>query len=95
MKSTISRQKNAIFYTKKLLDNHAVYECCAFMTPLHEYRRTSYTFTVTLTCDGICGIATAEDVTVDRNEAEHIFNLISNGIVYPCHLFDVISDLIV
>ncbi len=62
--------------------------------PLLEYNVCSYTFTVVLNRGEIHELETVEDVTCDKIIAEQIFDKISTLKVFPCHLFDVVYDII-
>ncbi|MBQ8551726.1 MAG: hypothetical protein IJ428_02800 [Clostridia bacterium] len=84
----------SVFYFAKQLDNNTVLICDVTMMPLFEYHRTAYAFTLRLFHGSKSECATVEDVTCDRDKAEHIFNLLCTGNVYPCHLQDIIVDLI-
>ncbi len=84
----------SVFYFSKQLCSSAALSCEVVMMPLKEHHCTSYTFTLSLLHGIVCESETVEDVTCDRELAEHIFNLICIHNVYPCHLYDVILDLI-
>lgn len=84
----------SIFYCRKQLDNSARFECCVVMMPLREHHCCTYNFMLALTSSNILDCESVADVTADINEAERIFDTLCRGNVCPCHLFDVVSDLI-
>ncbi len=84
----------SVFYCRKQLDNNAKFECCVVMMPLREHHCCTYNFMLSLTSSGKLDCESVADVTTDINEAECIFNTLCRCSVYPCHLFDVVSDLI-
>ncbi|MBQ2765817.1 MAG: hypothetical protein IJF48_02390 [Clostridia bacterium] len=93
-KKLIEMIKSSVFYCRKLLDNDREFECCVVMMPLPEYNCCTYNFTLALTSCGKFDCETLIDVTTDIGKAERIFDTLCRGNVYPCHLFDVVSDLI-
>ncbi len=84
----------SVFYCRKILDNSTSFECSVSMMPLREFHCCTYNFTVAMTTGDSFEHESIEDVTTDIGEAERIFNTLCQHNVYPCHLFDVISDLI-
>ena len=86
--------KASVFYCRKQLDNATTFECCVVMMPLHEHHCFTYNFMLALTSRGSLDCESIIDVTTDFHEAERIFNLLCRCNVYPCHLFDTVSDLI-
>lgn len=91
---TESLINHAVFYAKKHLDNSTLLEYAALMMPLHREHCTAYSFFVSAQHNSAEETAIAENVTCDREFAEEIFNRISSGNVFPCHLNDVLYDLI-
>ena len=83
-----------VFCCSKALSCNTRLSCEVILMPQKEFHCTSYTFSLSLSHGALAESETVEDVTVNRDEAEHIFNLICTHNVYPCHLYDVISDLI-
>ena len=49
---------------------------------------------VVLTGSGVLKDATARDVAADRRSAEKIFRSVSDGLVSPENLFDVLEEII-
>lgn len=90
----MTKSPESVFYFSKQLSNSTALFCEVVMMPLKEHHCTSYTFTLSLSHGSILEAETVEDVTCDRELAEHIFDLICAHNVYPCHLYDVIPDLI-
>lgn len=86
--------ENSVFYLRKQLDHCTEAECSVFITPLHEFGRVTYSFSLSLTVGERRETETVTDVTCDKVEAEKIFNLICMGNLHPCHLHDLISDSI-
>ena len=84
----------SVFYCRKQLDNSTVFECCVAMMPLREHHCCTYNFMLTLTSQIGLDCESVSDVTTDINEAERIFDTLCRCNVYPCHLFEVVSDLI-
>ncbi len=89
-----SKFRTSVFHFSKSVEYGQKLACDVVMMPLHEFNRCSYTFSVCLSKGVDTERETVEDVTVSINEAERIFNLLCTHNVYPCHLYDVISDLI-
>ena len=86
--------RESVFYCRKMLDTSTKFECCVVMMPLKEFHCCTYNFTIAISRDGSFDCETVQDVTTQISEAERIFYTLCAHTVYPCHLFDVVSDLI-
>ena len=78
------------------LDIILIYRLTELPLPPNHFRHEGiYTLTVTkISCGGADReVRSLPDLTRSRREAEHIFDLISRGLVTPCTLDEVIEDM--
>lgn len=93
MKLDISgRLDNSVMFSRKALDNDSILMLRVDMIPVHGENRCGYTFAAQLIHSGEIDFAEVNDVTSDFHTAEGLFDLLSAGCVFPCHLRDVIED---
>ncbi|MBQ8248665.1 MAG: hypothetical protein IJY93_02110 [Clostridia bacterium] len=84
----------SVFYCRKSVDNSTKFECCVVMMPMREFHCCTYNFIISISRSGNFEYETVQDVTTDIGEAERIFDILCRNTVHPCHLSEVICDLI-
>lgn len=83
-----------VFAFQKTLVGGAVLSCRVAKRPIAAIGRYAYRFTLSLRQDDYADNAVIDDVTSDPEVAEMIFNQLCTGNVLPCHLNDVVYDLL-
>ncbi len=86
--------ETSVFYCRKMIDNSTKFECCANMMPLKDFHCCTYNFTVATSRTDSVECESVQDVTTDIGEAERIFDILCRNTVHPCHLKEVVCDLI-
>ncbi len=92
--SSFACPESAVFFFRKTLDHARVLSCRVDLMPIPEEHRCGYRFSMELSSGESISTAAVEDVTSDYDTAEKLFELLSRGSVFPCHLLDVISDFL-
>lgn len=91
-----SKSTHPVFYSRKVLDNSSIIETTVWKEPTvtdkNEYM--TYCFRIDLVFGDRKTSSEVHDVTSVRETAERLFDLLTTGVVFPCHLSEVAEDFL-